>query len=145
MKEFDKSWATTGKTKDRKRNVVTSLNLDPEMQFEHNNKLQAKYKRMKEDVMFDVFLKNVSNRHMIVKSLGKDSLFFLINNQTWGTSPLSGKAGGSDVILKSGEETHLRLKGESFQKAQMVEITAFYGMVIEGVNPMGKAKVMVQE
>jgi len=55
VKEFDQSWATTGKTKDRERNIITSLNLDPELQFEHNNKLQAKYKSMKEDVMFETF------------------------------------------------------------------------------------------
>lgn len=53
--EFDQSWATTGKTRDRKRNIITSLNLDSELQYEHNLKLQAKYDRMKEDVMFETF------------------------------------------------------------------------------------------
>lgn len=55
LTEFDQSWVTTGKTKDRQRNIVTSLNLDPELQYEHNLKLQAKYERMKEDVMFETF------------------------------------------------------------------------------------------
>ncbi len=55
VKEFDQSWVTTGKTKDRERNIVTSLNLDPELQYEHNLKLQEKYQRMKEDVMFETF------------------------------------------------------------------------------------------
>jgi len=53
--EFDQSWVTTGKTKDRERNIITSLNLDPELQYEHNLKLQEKYKRMKEDVMYETF------------------------------------------------------------------------------------------
>jgi 2-oxoglutarate/2-oxoacid ferredoxin oxidoreductase subunit alpha len=55
MKEFDESWATTGKTKDRQRNIITSLNLDSELQYEHNLKLQAKYESMKQDVMFETF------------------------------------------------------------------------------------------
>ncbi len=53
--EFDQSWVTTGKTKDRERNIITSLNLDPDLQYEHNLKLQAKYKAMEHDVMFEKF------------------------------------------------------------------------------------------
>ena len=53
--EFDQSWVITGKGKDRNRNVITSLNLDPELQYEHNLKLQEKYRRMNEDVMFEEF------------------------------------------------------------------------------------------
>lgn len=52
---FDQSWVITGKTKKRERNIITSLNLDSELQYEHNLKLQEKYKRMKEDVMFETF------------------------------------------------------------------------------------------
>ena len=52
---FDQSWVTTGKTNDRERNIITSLNLDPELQFEHNKKLQEKYKSMKQDVRFESF------------------------------------------------------------------------------------------
>lgn len=36
-------WATTGKTKDRERNIITSLNLDPSRQEKHNEKLVRKY------------------------------------------------------------------------------------------------------
>jgi len=52
-KEFDQSWVITGKTPDRERNIITSLNLDPDLQYEHNLKLQAKYRAMDEDVMFE--------------------------------------------------------------------------------------------
>ncbi|MEN8157543.1 MAG: 3-methyl-2-oxobutanoate dehydrogenase subunit VorB [Bacteroidota bacterium] len=55
VSEFDQSWATTGKTGDRERNIITSLNLDPEEQYKHNLKLQEKYRRMEEDVMFEKF------------------------------------------------------------------------------------------
>ncbi len=52
--EFDQSWVTTGKTPDRERNIVTSLDLDPHKMEEHNQKLQAKYKKMEEeDVRFE--------------------------------------------------------------------------------------------
>lgn len=51
--EFDQSWVITGKTPDRERNIITSLNLDPELQYEHNLKLQEKYRRMNEDVIFE--------------------------------------------------------------------------------------------
>ncbi len=46
--EFDQSWVTTGKTTDRERNVITSLELDPARQEKHNLKLQAKYRKMEE-------------------------------------------------------------------------------------------------
>ncbi|GAP44528.1 pyruvate:ferredoxin oxidoreductase [Lentimicrobium saccharophilum] len=41
-------WATTGKTKDRERNIITSLDLDSAKQELHNHALQAKYKLMQE-------------------------------------------------------------------------------------------------
>jgi len=37
-------WATTGKPKTRNRNIITSLDLDPEKQEKHNFHLQKKYK-----------------------------------------------------------------------------------------------------
>jgi 2-oxoglutarate ferredoxin oxidoreductase subunit alpha len=39
-------WATTGKTPDRKRNIVTSLDLDPHKQEQFNAKLQSKYREI---------------------------------------------------------------------------------------------------
>jgi 2-oxoglutarate/2-oxoacid ferredoxin oxidoreductase subunit alpha len=55
VKEFDPEWTITGKTKGKKRNIITSLNLDPEKQYLHNVKLQEKYNSMKQDVMFEKF------------------------------------------------------------------------------------------
>jgi len=43
------SWATTGKPKDRKRNITTSLELVASRQEEFNNKLQAKYQTIKNE------------------------------------------------------------------------------------------------
>lgn len=42
-------WATTGKTKDRERNIITSLNLESIKMERHNLKLQAKYKTIEEN------------------------------------------------------------------------------------------------
>lgn len=39
-------WATTGKTSDRERNIITSLNLDSQVQENHNIKLQKKYRQI---------------------------------------------------------------------------------------------------
>jgi len=47
-------WATTGKTADRERNIITSLDLIPERLEEHNKKLQAKYREIeKNEVMYE--------------------------------------------------------------------------------------------
>ena len=41
-------WASTGKTKDRQRNVITSLELKPEIMEQRNLHLQAKYAEIRE-------------------------------------------------------------------------------------------------
>jgi len=43
------SWATTGKTADRERNIITSLELKSEKQEKHNKRLQAKYSQIEEN------------------------------------------------------------------------------------------------
>jgi len=51
------SWATTGKTADRERNIITSLNLRSDDSEMHNTKLQAKYKSMEEnEVRYEEFM-----------------------------------------------------------------------------------------
>jgi 2-oxoglutarate ferredoxin oxidoreductase subunit alpha len=47
--EFDQSWVTTGKTPDRNRNIITSLELDSNKNEKHNIHIQAKYRRMEAD------------------------------------------------------------------------------------------------
>ncbi|MCX6257723.1 MAG: 3-methyl-2-oxobutanoate dehydrogenase subunit VorB [Bacteroidia bacterium] len=43
------NWSTTGKTPDRQRNIITSLELDAHKQELINIRIQAKYKRMQEE------------------------------------------------------------------------------------------------
>jgi len=50
-------WATTGKPETRERNIITSLDLDPERQEKFNEKLIAKYHEMEEkEVRYEEFL-----------------------------------------------------------------------------------------
>jgi 2-oxoglutarate ferredoxin oxidoreductase subunit alpha len=46
---FDQSWVVTGKTPDREKNKITSLDLDPLRMEQHNYHLQEKYKRAREN------------------------------------------------------------------------------------------------
>jgi 2-oxoglutarate ferredoxin oxidoreductase subunit alpha len=48
LSKYD-DWATIGKTPDRERNIITSLNLDAHVHEKHNTALQAKYKRMEDE------------------------------------------------------------------------------------------------
>ena len=53
------AWATTGKTKERERNIITSLDLDPYAQEQHLLRLQEKYREIErnevrfEEIMVD--------------------------------------------------------------------------------------------
>ncbi len=54
--EFDQDWVATGKTPDRERNIVTSLDLQAVDMEKRNLRLQAKYKKMREEqVRFEEF------------------------------------------------------------------------------------------
>jgi 2-oxoglutarate ferredoxin oxidoreductase subunit alpha len=47
-------WATLGKTPDRERNIITSLDLDPSRHERHNNELQKKYRKIEEkEVLYE--------------------------------------------------------------------------------------------
>jgi 2-oxoglutarate ferredoxin oxidoreductase subunit alpha len=50
-------WATTGRYNGRERNIITSLDLDPARQEQHNIHLQKKYKEMTEnEVRYESFM-----------------------------------------------------------------------------------------
>ena len=48
-KTENETWATTGKTPDKGRIIITSLNLDALKHEQHNIKLQEKYRRMEKE------------------------------------------------------------------------------------------------
>lgn len=47
--EFDQDWVATGKTPDRERNIITSLDLQADQMEKRNHRLQSKYKKMQEE------------------------------------------------------------------------------------------------
>lgn len=47
--ETQPEWASTGKTPDRERNIITSLELQSERQEKHNLKIQAKYREIEDN------------------------------------------------------------------------------------------------
>ncbi|MGQ1787149.1 3-methyl-2-oxobutanoate dehydrogenase subunit VorB [Saccharicrinis sp. GN24d3] len=50
-------WATTGKTKNRKRNIITSVELASEEMERFNHKLQDKYKKVEEnEVRYETYM-----------------------------------------------------------------------------------------
>ncbi|MFV0484566.1 MAG: 3-methyl-2-oxobutanoate dehydrogenase subunit VorB [Bacteroidales bacterium] len=49
ISELHGSWATTGKPASRGQNVITSLELDPNIMEQNNIRFQAKYKTMREE------------------------------------------------------------------------------------------------
>ncbi|MEJ2103887.1 MAG: 3-methyl-2-oxobutanoate dehydrogenase subunit VorB [Ignavibacteriaceae bacterium] len=49
LPRVEKPWATTGKPKDRKNNIITSLFIKPEEMEEVNKQLQEKYRKIESD------------------------------------------------------------------------------------------------
>lgn len=72
IKKMSGSWATTGKTKDRDYNVITSLELDSSRQEEFNHKLVAKYNTIKEnEVRYEMI--NCEDADYIIVAYGSSS------------------------------------------------------------------------
>ena len=60
-------WATTGRTKDRKPNIITSLELTSEVMEQRNLHLQEKYQQIREnEVRFETMNLNEEDDYMIV-------------------------------------------------------------------------------
>ena len=65
-------WATTGRTKDRRPNIITSLALKPEVMEQRNLALQAKYECIKNnEVRFDT--QQLEDAEYIIVSFGSAS------------------------------------------------------------------------
>lgn len=72
IKGLHDKWATTGKTTDRERNIITSLNLESAVQEKHNHHLQAKYRQMEnEEVRYETF--NVEDAEYLIVAYGSSA------------------------------------------------------------------------
>jgi 2-oxoglutarate ferredoxin oxidoreductase subunit alpha len=68
----DKPWATTGKSQERERNIITSLHLQSEVMEEVNRVLQAKYKKIKEnEVRYEEYM--MDDAEVILTAFGLTS------------------------------------------------------------------------
>jgi 2-oxoglutarate/2-oxoacid ferredoxin oxidoreductase subunit alpha len=68
----NKPWATTGKTKDRERNILTSLYIESEDMEEQNRKLQRKYEKIKQnEVRYEEY--QTEDAEIIITSFGLSS------------------------------------------------------------------------
>lgn len=68
----DKPWATTGKTPDRMRNIVTSLYIKSEDMEQKNNTLQAKYRQIVEnEIRFENYL--LDDAEVVISAFGLTS------------------------------------------------------------------------
>jgi 2-oxoglutarate ferredoxin oxidoreductase subunit alpha len=68
----NKPWATTGKTADRERNIITSLYIQSEDMEEVNNRLQEKYNKIEaNEVRFEEY--QVEDAEIIVMAFGLTS------------------------------------------------------------------------
>ncbi|MGK9367267.1 3-methyl-2-oxobutanoate dehydrogenase subunit VorB [Melioribacter sp. Ez-97] len=62
-------WATVGKPKNRKRNIITSLHIEPDKMEEINHKLQKKYKEIeKNEVRYEMI--NCDDADIIIVAFG---------------------------------------------------------------------------
>lgn len=61
-------WATTGKTPDRKANVITSLHIKPEKMESINIELQAKYADMRKEVKYE--MNNTEDADIVLVAFG---------------------------------------------------------------------------
>ena len=62
------SWATTGKTTDRKSNIITSLFIQPEKMEAINLNLQAKYKAMESEIRYETI--NTEDAEVLLVAFG---------------------------------------------------------------------------
>lgn len=68
----DKPWATTGKTPDRKRNIITSLYIQSEDMERKNQTIQAKYQEItKNEIRYEKY--RVDDAEIIVSAFGLTS------------------------------------------------------------------------
>lgn len=59
-------WATVGKTPDRERNKIYTLNIDTDIQEAHNRKLSAKYKKVEENELRFEEIKTEDAEYLII-------------------------------------------------------------------------------
>ena len=71
LKKIPADWATTGKSKDRERNIITSLFIEPERMEQVNLELQEKYRKIQDEVRFEEI--NTEDAEVLLVAFGLSS------------------------------------------------------------------------
>lgn len=134
-------------------------------------KMEKEVYKIREDIGFVAILQNVSKENMLVDPLDEDSLYFLVDNNSWGTfsgqkkkarkaakvqtrtSKTAKQKGpgpkattrGPKIILRSGESLDMKFKGESFLIPREVEIFGAYRMKVVDTNPATSVRIKIVE
>lgn len=71
LKKSSTPWATTGKTKERERNIITSLFIEPERMEQVNFELQEKYRKIQDEVRYEEI--NTEDAEFLLVAFGLSS------------------------------------------------------------------------
>ncbi len=85
-----------------------------------------------EKIGFELVLKNVSGSALRVYGLGSDSASCMINDQSWGSEEVTGRARD---ILEAGQEMRDRLNVDGLEMPGDFRITCFYSLGFKGIRP----------
>lgn len=91
--------------------------------------------RVGEPLEFDITLTNVSDTNMLVRKLSHETIYFLINEQPWGTPPSSNAKTGAASGLAPGESLKMHFAEDGYRTPGYIDIHAVYRMNIKGVHP----------
>jgi len=98
-----------------------------------------------EEIELEIVLKNVSKNHLYVKTLGPETLYFLFNNEFWGTRPTKYTKGGKRLILHAGEELRVSYRSDGFPSPRDVNIYCTYNVEVDGVHPYTNYQIKIIE
>lgn len=118
-----------------------------ELPFELTVKPEKKVFKTREDIVFTVTLKNVTNKIMVVKDLNQETLFFIYNNKEWGTSEIDPESYSKvqKITLREGESLEKRFKSRGYSFPKSFNVFCSYVMSYKGVRPSTIMSIIVSD
>ncbi len=134
----EKPWATTGKTKDRERNIITSLFIQPEVMEQVNLELQAKYEKIQSEVRYEEI--NTEDAEILLVAFGLSSR---ICQKAMDLSREKGIKVGILRPITLYPFPYKRLKELAGQVQMMMSVEIAAGQMVEDVRLAVEGKVPV--